>query len=104
MSHDQYLLHFEHLHRKLYCGRNAVLAGLFLTGRDKCGDIADDEDITGIDIEYLSRVHSAVAATDDHQFGMLALGDGFIKTRFLARVGLGAESAIAFQQLGEFGH
>ena len=71
---------------------------------DQRSDIAHDEDLARINIEDLRRIDPAVGTGDDHQLGLLAFGYSLVKARFLARIGLAAESAIALQKFGIFRH
>ena len=53
-------------------GADAVVMGVRLVGRDKVGDVPDDEQIAGRRVKEQDRVNPGVAAGDDEGVGMLA--------------------------------
>ena len=56
--------------------------GVRLVGRDKVGDVPDDEQIAGRRVKEQDRVNPGVAAGDDEGVGMLADAEVFINIVF----------------------
>ena len=63
-------------------GADAVVMGVRLVGRDKVGDVPDDEQIAGRRVKEQDRVNPGVAAGDDEGVGMLADAEVFINIVF----------------------
>ena len=59
-------------------GADAVVMGVRFVGRDKVGDVPDDEQIAGRRVKEQDRVNPGVAAGDDEGVGMLADAEVFI--------------------------
>lgn len=72
MAHDHDFLHFQHLHRKLERGRDAMMARRRLKRWNHCGDVANHENLAGIDIENLGWIDPAVGTGNDHHLRLLA--------------------------------
>ena len=103
MAHDHDLGNVELGHSELNgCGNSVPPFGRFERGH-KIGDVPNDEDVTGIGIEYGRRIGAAVAAGDNQGAGRLPLH------QLLPMVSRGAalicsEAAIALDQIAKTTH
>ncbi len=97
VAHHHDVLHLQELDCEFERGRNAVLTLAGLVGGNHRRDIADDEDLAGVDIEDLRRIDSAVGAGDHHHLGLLAIAQLF-PAGMLRFPGAAAEALVAFDQ------
>jgi hypothetical protein len=73
-----------------------MASAIGLEWRDEVGDIANDENLTGIRVEDGRRVGPAVATGDDDGTGSLTLGQ-FSPAALFLLVSVSPEAAITFQ-------
>lgn len=84
VSHDHDVADVQVADRVFQRGADAVVMGVRFVGRDKVGDVPDDEQIAGRRVKEQDRVNPGVAAGDDEGVGMLADAEVFINIVFRA--------------------
>ena len=82
VPHDHDVADVQVADRVFQRGADAVVMGVRLVGRDKVGDVPDDEQIAGRRVKEQDRVNPGVAAGDDEGVGMLADAEVFINIVF----------------------
>ena len=65
VPHDHDVADVQVADRVFQRGADAVVMGVRLVGRDKVGDVPDDEQIAGRRVKEQDRVNPGVAAGDD---------------------------------------
>ncbi len=104
MSHHDDMFDAEPENAELNCSRRAMQAFAFLIGRDKVRNVAQDEDLPRLGIEDRRRIDPAVAAGNDHYRRRLAFDGKRVEARLLVHIGITLETAITFDETGEFWH
>lgn len=103
MAHDDNLIDFKKLYRKFERRRDAVEARSCFKWWHQCRNIAHDECLARISIEYLGRIDAAIATGDDHHLGALPLFQ-FRPAVTLHRPLMGAKSMVTLQKISKMSH